>query len=153
MNQDTHDTEQGGEEVITDGGRSSSKIYIIESGGYYKIGVSIDVENRLSQIQTATPHDATLVAEVSVKNNTAGHVETALHQYYSPVHKTGEWFNLSPREAAGFKLIDEINSNKLDSVVKDLPADGSFEERGSLVGRLQDNASISNTSNSAVETL
>jgi hypothetical protein len=153
MNQHTHDTKQGGEEVITDGGRSSGKIYIIESGGYYKIGVSINVENRLSQIQTSTPHDVTLVAKVSVKNNSAGRVETALHQYYSPVHKNGEWFNLSPREAAGFKLIDEINADKLDSIVKDLPANGRFEERGSLVGRLQDNASISSTSNSGVETL
>jgi hypothetical protein len=119
-----------------------SKVYIVECGGAYKIGMATDVEKRLSQIQTNNPREAHLVAKVGVENASTGHVEKALHMYYEPVRMKGEWFDLPPREAAGFKLVDSIDAEKLDRIVKNQPANADMEERGSLVARL--NGGVSN---------
>jgi len=130
-----------------------SQIYFIECSGYYKIGTSADVKSRVSQIQTANPYDVNLVAKVSVKNGTPGHVESALHSYYYPSHKSGEWFDLNPREAGGFKFIDVIDAEKLDSIVKVQAANTTLEQRGSLVSKLQEDTLADETLNAGRQTL
>ena len=125
--------------------QTMSWIYFVESAGCYKIGMTTDVQDRLSQIRTHNPHDVRLVAKVKVQNNTAGHVEKALHSYYQPALIRGEWFDLNPREVAGFKLIDSVDAERLDQIVKSQPANADLKERGSLVAKLSKNTTQEST--------
>ena len=125
--------------------QTMSWIYFVESAGCYKIGVATDVQDRLSQIRTHNPHDVRLVAKVKVQNNTVGHVEKALHSYYQPALIRGEWFDLNPREVAGFKLIDSVDAERLDQIVKSQPANADLKERGSLVAKLSKNTTQEST--------
>ncbi len=53
-------------------------IYLLESSGYYKIGIANDVAARISQLQTGNPNQINLVVCYGFEN--AAPVEGVLHQ-------------------------------------------------------------------------
>lgn len=78
-------------------GLSQSKtglVYFIQSGsgGPIKIGLAIEPERRLSELQTGNPHELTLRA--SVKGGRVA--ERKYHRSFSEFHIRGEWFEPAP---------------------------------------------------------
>lgn len=68
-------------------------LYLIKCQEYYKIGVAVDVENRLAQLSTGNPYP--LSVEVYYEFENADVVERVLHQKYKNCRVRGEWFDLS----------------------------------------------------------
>jgi len=75
-------------------------VYLIRGNdGRYKIGIAKNPKKRISQLQTGNS-DKMKIIEVYQSDN-ASKIETALHNQYSHVRQSGEWFDLS--------VIDESN--------------------------------------------
>jgi hypothetical protein len=80
----------------------SGYIYLLgPSNGLYKIGRTIDVEQRLKSIQTYFPHKLNLVCchETSDMYNAEGFA----HALFEDKRVRGEWFELSPNDVQCFK--------------------------------------------------
>ena len=90
-----------------------SKIYIAESDGYYKIGVSTNPQSRVATMQVGNPHTVTLVSSVDSLNGTVGSLENVLHGWYSKYHKHGEWFDLPQSIAAKWQTVDSVDVSLL----------------------------------------
>jgi len=75
----------------TKNGRS---VYFIgnEELGIVKIGISNDVERRLSDIQVSFPYDLKILA---VLENKTTQLEKYLHDKFEKYNKRGEWYELS----------------------------------------------------------
>lgn len=67
-----------------------SYIYFVQAGlsGPIKIGVTTDIKNRLSQLQTGNPENLRLLA-LHLGDR---HLEKALHRYFAPHQVKSEWF-------------------------------------------------------------
>jgi Meiotically Up-regulated Gene 113 (MUG113) protein len=70
------------------------RVYVFECQGHYKIGITCNVESRLSGIQTSCPFPVHLLMTLqpTVK---AAQLEKQLHQKYRGQRTGGEWFKLS----------------------------------------------------------
>lgn len=89
--------------------------YLIESGGYYKIGVSADVNKRIETLQTSSPHTVECVAYYLTKQS-AVVVEKELHKLFAKYRMRGEWFDFEQRftQEAFDSLCDKYGMTKLD---------------------------------------
>lgn len=103
-----------------------NKIYLIycKSINLYKIGISTNPEKRIKQLQTGSPYELSIITIYDSKYPFK--LETTLHNIFSS-RKTpenfkydfellsGEWFNLSNKDVAGFidscKKIEETIDN------------------------------------------
>lgn len=69
-------------------------MYVLEMGGWYKVGKADDVEARAGQIQTACPLPVSVVFVKPCKNQTVAlSVESRVHAFLKPWRGMGEWFN------------------------------------------------------------
>jgi hypothetical protein len=73
-------------------------VYLIRSLGKYKIGRSIDPKQRLSNLQSSSPHEMEMVAFGEFED--MANVEMSLHKEYQNHRVLGEWFDL-PDECVG----------------------------------------------------
>ena len=67
-------------------------LYLIESGGLYKIGISQDINKRLKGLQTGSPHPVRCIAYYTTKES-ARSVEGKLHKLFHKYRLSGEWFD------------------------------------------------------------
>jgi DNA-binding XRE family transcriptional regulator len=83
-------------------------VYVIESGGAYKIGVSTDPEKRLAQLKTGFPRGGSIVATVAA----APLLERGLHRHFADKQLSGEWFSLTAEDVEWVKNLsgDEIRN-------------------------------------------
>ncbi|WP_177420199.1 GIY-YIG nuclease family protein [endosymbiont of Lamellibrachia barhami] len=58
-----------------------------------KIGVSIQIDKRVSQLQTGSPYELKLMGWIECENDKS--LEDKLHTKYKKKHAHREWFNLS----------------------------------------------------------
>jgi len=79
-------------------------VYLINAGDVFKIGVSIDVESRLSYMQTGCPLPMRLVSKYKAQNICKLKIEKALHDYFSEYRLSGEWFDTDISETE-FQLL------------------------------------------------
>lgn len=63
-------------------------LYMVECLGYYKIGIAIDVKERISNMQTGNPFPIRLVKTWPGRADLEREVHEMLDQY----HHRGEWF-------------------------------------------------------------
>lgn len=81
-------------------------VYFIKSGSYIKIGLSKDVDFRLTTMQTGNPVELELILKVGFKDSKSAYIaESAWHDFYSEYHHRGEWFNLTEEE---IEVIQEV---------------------------------------------
>jgi len=69
-------------------------LYLIQSleNGYYKIGVSLNPQKRLTQLQTGNSSKLKLI--IAYQTEFSNQIEKTLHRKYSYLKKEGEWFEL-----------------------------------------------------------
>lgn len=67
-----------------------------ENGNYgnlrVKIGISINIQRRIRQLQTGSPYDLKLMGWIEPRNDRD--LEKQLHQKYAPVNTHREWFSM-----------------------------------------------------------
>lgn len=72
---------------------------------YHKVGVALDVENRMAQLQTGSPFE--LVVEDCFAFDNAEIVERAIHQAWKNKRVRGEWFEM-PTALGDFQSICQM---------------------------------------------
>lgn len=84
-------------------------VYIIQLGetDHYKIGMSIDVDKRLKQLQSRCPIPLKIVYRWFGYDYR--YFEKALHDQFRKKHVTGEWFRLTTEDI--MNLIDFYPGN------------------------------------------
>lgn len=66
-------------------------VYLLESGGYYKIGRTTNITKRVSELaKTIVPFQTNVVMTILVRD--AVGVERVMHQEYAKYRVKGEWF-------------------------------------------------------------
>jgi len=76
-------------------------IYLIESGGYHKIGVSKNPLKRISQLMTIPPFNAEIIDQVY--SDDIYKLEERMHNYFCEQRTNGEWFDLSDNDVLEIK--------------------------------------------------
>lgn len=70
-------------------------IYVFESNGQFKIGVSKNVIARLKSIKTGNPNVRVIFASEAMANAYA--IESMLHAHFADYRVNGEWFFIPPQ--------------------------------------------------------
>lgn len=81
-----------------------SFIYAISNGTNIKIGYSKNPIKRLKQLQTGCVDKLSIIHKIEVDDKKVKIVETLIHKKLSSYKISGEWYNISNKEA-----IDELN--------------------------------------------
>jgi hypothetical protein len=68
-------------------------VYIVKSGGSYKIGYSTNYQKRLETIQTSCSDPCVLILTIPTPDGP--YTEKQLHDKYADKRQSGEWFKLS----------------------------------------------------------
>lgn len=89
--------------------KESSNVYFIRSDkGLVKVGVSKNVNKRLSQLQISSPYKLELL--YSFSSDKAYEDEKTLHEFLKDKQTTNEWFKISKRDVN--KLINKIKKGE-----------------------------------------
>ena len=75
----------------------TNEIYIVESGGLCKIGISNDFSKRLISLRTGNPNEIKVIDVI--KHSEARLVENKAHEILRDKRRSGEWFACSPNLA------------------------------------------------------
>ncbi|UPT89574.1 GIY-YIG nuclease family protein [Bradyrhizobium barranii subsp. apii] len=82
--------------------REHRQLYVIQDpgSGFLKIGKAFDPEGRLSQFQTGTPHQLTIVHTHCCEDDAeAPALEPMVHRILAEHRVRGEWFNVTLDQA------------------------------------------------------
>ena len=80
------------------GDEHSKFLYLVESQGFVKIGVTNDVQGRVSTISTCNPFEVKVILAQEV--GSAYQVEKFLHDKFKDTNVRGEWFKLTSNDIA-----------------------------------------------------
>ncbi len=81
-------------------------VYLLEGGGYHKIGRSKNAEWRHRNLGILMPFEVSL--EHVIKTSTPKKVEAYWHSRYGEKRSNGEWFKLSNQDVLLFRSFDSI---------------------------------------------
>jgi hypothetical protein len=95
-------------------------VYVIECGGFSKIGISKNVEARLKQFREGNPFPCTIAIKRRVLTSGAIYAERYLHDVFSDKRMHGEWFAVAAQEIRPFILNATKRANTAAKIRKRL---------------------------------
>lgn len=97
---------------ITASGKRKTKapvagvVYLLQGEKYFKIGKSVNMEKRLTQIKLQLPYRVELVHTIRAAHPLQA--EAYWHKRFAALRRNGEWFELGEAEVAEFKSVEEM---------------------------------------------
>lgn len=86
-------------------------IYLLKGDQYYKIGVTLDMDNRLGQISPQLPFPIKIIFSAKVLDRYG--IEKFLHSYFDEKRTNGEWFRLDNEDVQFIrKTVKELKHRK-----------------------------------------
>lgn len=86
----------------------SDKVYVLKHigfEGFYKIGITYNVNKRIKQLSNGSPLGVEKIAEF--QSNDAKKTESLLHGKFAEQRRNGEWFELTKEQlSTALKLIE-----------------------------------------------
>lgn len=98
---------------LADGGRMKKKntmLYILHCKGFFKIGISKNINSRLSSIQSGNPFQVDVVRVFNTPH--AEYYESVLHIRLDKYNVRGEWFSLPDRIASWLIAVENLDGIK-----------------------------------------
>ncbi len=91
-------------------------LYLIrdEFTGYIKIGISLNPNKRIKQLQTGNSHELNLIYNIQTEYYIK--LELILHRYYKHLNIYNEWFDLTITELNEIESIIQKYINSLKSL-------------------------------------
>lgn len=80
-------------------------VYLMQCGGFYKVGISADPWKRLKTLQTGSPLEIRLIHSVWLPRHLAHLAEADIHFRFRGTRVRGEWFTADGGELR--ELLDD----------------------------------------------
>ena len=78
-------------------------VYLLQGEKYFKIGKSVNMEKRLTQIKLQLPYRVELLHTIHAAHPLQA--ESYWHKHFASLRRNGEWFELGEAEVAEFKSV------------------------------------------------
>jgi hypothetical protein len=78
--------------------KKSGWVYFIRDGGNVKVGKTVKLKRRISELQTGNSQKLEIIGYI--ESNVMDILETNFHEYLKPLWVRGEWFNLEQEKTA-----------------------------------------------------
>lgn len=78
-------------------------VYFVQSGDFVKIGFASDVQKRVAELQTGSPHQLNVLAVLPDVDKS---VEATCHRVFARNHFRGEWFRLDDDFLEAIAVLD-----------------------------------------------
>ncbi len=90
-------------------------LYFIQQSndGPIKIGITENIESRLSQLQTSNPYPLVVIHTITLEISKLRKFENFFHTLFKDHHISGEWYNPTPFVK---KKISQVIQNGVDSL-------------------------------------
>ena len=81
----------------------SGFVYVLRGAGYYKIGLSKNVDRRMEQIEPKLPFETELLCTIATDD--MHRLESELHKRFADKRASGEWFQLTENDVEYIKSL------------------------------------------------
>lgn len=96
-----HLTDQDADDASTESPPDTGFVYLLRSGRYYKIGLTLDMDERVRRLKIQLPDPVSEVHRIATDDPRG--IERYWHERFKDRRKNGEWFELTPTDVAAFR--------------------------------------------------